>query len=85
MREFRKNSYRIYIDLFGIISQVGASALPERIASSELPGRRWMTVQLIGESHQRGEFKRGLSQFPTIGDTAHLVTEQDLGKDIWSA
>jgi hypothetical protein len=37
-----------YIDLFGIVSQVGASALPERIASSELHGRRWMTVQLIG-------------------------------------
>jgi DNA helicase HerA-like ATPase len=68
-----------FIDLFGIISQVGASALPERLAS-ELPGRRWMTVQLIGESHQRGEFRRGLSQFPTIGDTAHLVTEQDLAR-----
>jgi hypothetical protein len=69
-----------YIDLFGIVSQVGASALPERLASSELHGRRWMTVQLIGESYQRGEFKRGLSQFPTIGDTAHIVTEQDLAR-----
>ena len=47
-----------YIDLFGIVSQVGASALPERLASSELHGRRWMTVQLIGESYQRGDFKR---------------------------
>ncbi len=69
-----------YIDLFGIVSQVGASALPERLASSELHGRRWMTVQLVGESLQRGEFKRGLSQFPTIGDTAHIVTEQDLAR-----
>jgi hypothetical protein len=69
-----------YIDLFGIVSQVGASALPERLAASELHGRRWMTVQLIGERYQRGEFKRGLSQFPTIGDTAHIVTEQDLAR-----
>ena len=67
-----------YIDLFGIVSQVGASALPERLALSELHGRRWMTVQLAGESYQRGDFKRGLSQFPTIGDTAHIVTEHDL-------
>ncbi len=69
-----------YIDLFGIVSQVGASALPERLSLSESHGHRWMTVQLIGESYQRGEFKRGLSQFPTIGDTAHLVTEQDLAR-----
>lgn len=69
-----------YIDLFGIVSQVGASALPERLASSEHHGRRWMTVQLIGESYQRGEFKRGLSQFPTIGDSVHIVTEQDLSR-----
>lgn len=69
-----------YIDLFGIVSQVGASALPERLAPSELHGRRWMTIQLIGESYQRGEFKRGLSQFPTIGDTAHIVTEHDLAR-----
>ena len=25
-----------------------------------------------------GEFKRGISQYPTIGDEAHLVSEQDL-------
>lgn len=69
-----------YIDLFGIVSQVGASALPESLSLSELHGHRWMTIQLIGESYQRGEFKRGLSQFPTIGDTAHIVTEQDLAR-----
>jgi uncharacterized protein len=69
-----------YVDLFGIVSQVGASALPERFTPSELHGHRWMSVQLLGESYQRGEFKRGLSQFPTIGDTAHIVTEQDLAR-----
>ncbi|MCK4795454.1 MAG: hypothetical protein KAV87_67615, partial [Desulfobacteraceae bacterium] len=63
-----------YIDLFGIISQVGASAVPERLAQIETHGHRWMTVQLVGEGTQRGEFKRGLSQYPTIGDVVHLVT-----------
>jgi len=67
-----------YIDLFGIISQVGASAVPERLAEIETHGHRWMTVQLVGEGAQRGEFKRGLSQYPTIGDVVHLVTEEDL-------
>jgi DNA helicase HerA-like ATPase len=37
-----------------------------------------MTVQLIGAGIRGGDFKRGLSQYPTIGDTVHLVTEDDL-------
>jgi len=67
-----------YVDLFGIVSQVGASAIPERLAEHEAHGHRWMTVQLVGEGSRRGDFKRGLSQYPTIGDTVHLVTEEDL-------
>jgi DNA helicase HerA-like ATPase len=37
-----------------------------------------MTIQLIGEGQRRGNFSRGVSQYPTIGDQVHLVTEQDL-------
>ncbi|MBN2178733.1 MAG: DUF87 domain-containing protein [Deltaproteobacteria bacterium] len=67
-----------YLDLFGVVSQVGASAVPESVIEQEEYGRRWMTIQLIGEGNRRGEFKRGLSQYPTIGDIVHLVTEDDL-------
>ena len=67
-----------YVDLFGIVSQVGASSVPERLIEHEIHGHRWMTVQLIGEGIPGGDFKRGLSQYPTIGDTVHLVTEDDL-------
>jgi hypothetical protein len=67
-----------YIDLFGVVSQVGAGAVPEHLADKIPHGNRWMTVQLVGEGHRRGEFKRGISQYPTIGDEVHLVTEQDL-------
>jgi DNA helicase HerA-like ATPase len=67
-----------YVDLFGIVSEVGAGAVPERVLQQEPYGRRWMTVQLVGEGHRRGDFKRGLSQYPTIGDRVHLVTERDL-------
>lgn len=67
-----------YVDLFGIVSQVGASAVPERLREVEAHGHRWITVQLVGEGTRRGEFKRGLSQYPTIGDIVHLVTDEDL-------
>jgi DNA helicase HerA-like ATPase len=67
-----------YVDLFGIVSQVGASAVPERFIEHEAHGHRWMTVQLLGEGTRRGDFQRGLAQYPTIGDTVHLVTEEDL-------
>lgn len=67
-----------FTDLFGIVSQVGAGAVPEALVNIEPYGYRWMKVQLIGEGQRRGEFKRGISQYPTIGDEAHLVTELDL-------
>jgi hypothetical protein len=67
-----------FVNLYGIVSQVGASAVPERLAAIELHGNRWMTVQLVGEGQPGVGFDRGISQFPTIGDRAHLVTEVDL-------
>lgn len=67
-------------DLFGIVSQIGAGAVPEALAKVEPYGYRWMTVQLVGEGQRGGEFRRGISQYPTIGDQTHLVTEQDLAR-----
>ena len=67
-----------FTDLFGIVSQVGAGAVPEALAKVEPYGYRWLKVQLVGEGQRSGEFKRGIAQYPTIGDEAHLVTEQDL-------
>ena len=65
-------------NLFGIISQVGASAIPVSQADNPDIGNRWMTIQLIGEGPKRGRFQRGLSQYPTIGDKVHLVSEKEL-------
>lgn len=67
-----------YIDLFGIVTQVGASAVPEKQATIQPYGNRWLTVQLVGEGQQYGKFERGISQYPTIGDEVHLVSEADL-------
>ncbi|MCX2864604.1 DUF853 family protein [Paucibacter sp. PLA-PC-4] len=68
-----------FSDLYGIVSQVGASAAPkqESSQSAEL-GNRWMRIQLIGEGLRTGVFSRGLSQYPTVGDEVHLVSEKEL-------
>ena len=67
-----------YIDLFGIVTQVGASAVPENQINVQPYGNRWMTIQLLGEGQRNGKFQRGISQYPTISDEVHLVSESDL-------
>ncbi len=67
-----------YIDLFGIVTQVGASAVPENQVMNQPYGNRWLTIQLIGEGQRTSKFERGISQYPTIGDEVHLVSENDL-------
>ncbi|HWW61221.1 MAG TPA: DUF87 domain-containing protein [Thermoanaerobaculia bacterium] len=67
-----------YVGLFGVVSQVGAGAVPEKLTEAHPFGNRWMTVQLVGEGERGGNFRRGISQYPTIGDNVHLVTENDL-------
>ena len=67
-----------FVNLYGIISQVGASAIPERLAATADEGHRWLTVQLVGEGYPGRGFGRGISQHPTVGDTAHVVTDADL-------
>jgi DNA helicase HerA-like ATPase len=69
-----------YLDLFGVVSQVGAGAVPEKLTEVEPHGFRWITVQIVGEGGRREDFKRGVSQYPTIGDKVHLVTDQDLAR-----
>lgn len=69
-----------YIDLFGIVTQVGASAVPENQVSVQPYGHRWVKIQLIGEGQRNGSFQRGISQYPTISDEVHLVSEVDLKK-----
>jgi len=87
---FKGESYRIgqvgsfvripmgYTSLFGIVSQVGAGAAPK--ADGDIPpwGNQWLKVQLVGERGREGKFERGVSQHPTINDSVHIVTEEDL-------
>jgi len=68
-----------YHDLYGIISDVGATATPEALKDATHRGERWMTVQLVGEIVE-ASFERGISQYPGINDEVHLVTEEHLEK-----
>ena len=87
---FNGESYRIgqvgsfvriplgYTSLFGIVSQVGAGAAPIAKEDHRPWGNQWLKVQLVGERGREGKFERGVSQHPTINDTVHIVTEEDL-------
>lgn len=67
-----------YNFLYGLITHVGASSIPENQINHQPYGNRWMTIQLLGEGQQNGPFERGVNQYPTINDEAHLVSEIDL-------
>ncbi len=65
-----------YQSLLGIVARVGAEAIPEHADTNEDAGR-WMTVELVGEI-VGDKFERGVSQFPNIGDSVHLASEDEL-------
>jgi uncharacterized protein len=68
-----------YVNLFGVVSQVGAGAAPlSPEGAVQALGNRWLRVELVGEGRRRGRFERGISQYPSIGDPVHVVTEKDL-------
>lgn len=67
-----------FVDLYGVVSQVGAGAAPDREEGRQLYGNRWVKVQMVGEGQRGGRFERGISQHPTIEDRVHIVTEADL-------
>ncbi len=67
-----------YVDLFGVISQVGAGAAPGPPELAPQLGNRWLRVELVCEGRKGARFERGISQYPSIGDPVHVVTETDL-------
>src|SRR5258708_26686676 len=54
-----------FVDLYGVVSQVGAGAAPAKEAETLPYGNRWLQVQIVGEGTRRGHFQRGVSQHPT--------------------
>jgi len=66
-----------YVDLIGIVSEIGAGAVPQSIVDQSLDDFRWMKIQLVGE-RVGIDFERGIGQFPNINDEVHVLTEKDL-------
>lgn len=66
-----------YNQLYGVCTQVGAAAAPATANTEQDGSNRWISVVLFGEA-LGDDFQRGVSQYPTVGDEAHLVTERDL-------
>ena len=67
-----------YVDLYGVISQVGAGAAPGAPELAPQFGNRWLRVELVGQGRRGTKFERGIAQYPSIGDSVHVVTESDL-------
>ncbi len=67
-----------YNQLFGVISESNESSSLEN-DQKFLSQRRWIRVELIGEIIG-GEFDRGISEYPSIGDDVHIVVDSDLLK-----
>ncbi len=68
-----------YTNLYGIVCHVGADAVPEKLVDTPQESGRWIKAQLVGES-MGNDFERGISQYPSVKDDVHLVTEEDLAK-----
>ncbi len=72
-----------YAQLYGIVTEVGASAIPEAILElaktdpTLIQGHRWLKAVLVGEQ-VGNRFERGVMQSPTTGDAVHLVSIDDL-------
>ena len=73
-----------YTNLYGIVTQIGATAIPENIKEllehqdyAKFDNKQWLNMVLVGEQIGR-KFVRGVSQSPTTGDNVHLVTIKDL-------
>lgn len=65
-----------YNHLYGVISESSETS----VVDSELkmsPDRKWIRVELVGESIG-GQFDRGISEYPSVGDQVHFVVDSDL-------
>jgi DNA helicase HerA-like ATPase len=65
-----------YNQLYGVTSESNESSTHD-VEIIETRSRRWIKVELIGEMIG-GEFDRGISEYPSIGDDAHIVVDRDL-------
>lgn len=66
-----------YNSLYGVISETSESSSVDDKVELLQTKRRWVKVELVGEVLGE-EFERGIGQYPSINDEAHIVTDKDL-------
>jgi len=64
-----------FVNVYGVVSTVGSVERPEE---DSLLALRTLEVHLLGEAHPAGKFQRGLSEYPTLDDEVHVVSDNDL-------
>lgn len=67
-----------YNNLYGVIAGSSESSQLEE-SQSIRPDRRLVKIELVGEIIA-GNFERGISEYPSIGNEVHIVTDKDLIK-----
>lgn len=60
-----------YNNLYGLIAETSESSSVDQIGDTHETDRRWIKIELVGETIG-DEFERGISQYPSINDEAHL-------------
>jgi DNA helicase HerA-like ATPase len=65
-----------YNHLYGVISESSETSTLDSDAKMS-SDRKWVKVELVGESIG-GNFDRGISEYPSIGDQVHFVVDSDL-------
>ena len=68
-----------YTNLYGIVCDFSADTVTKKPVDTSQESGRWIKAQLVGES-TGNDFERGISQYPSVKDDVHLVTEEDLAK-----
>lgn len=65
-----------FVNVYGVVSSVGSV---EQLEEDEtLITLRTLEVHLVGEAPPGGTFQRGLSEYPTLDDEVHVVSDEDL-------
>src|ERR1700693_1508299 len=68
-----------FLNLYGVVSSVGTATAPnpdEQLQELNTSiAVRTVEIQLVGEAYAGGIFQRGLSEYPTLDDEVHAVTE----------
>lgn len=77
------------VDLYAVVMQVGAGpqtdAAESKMVPWAAPGHAWMQLELVAEGARVGKIQRGVSRYPAIGDSVHLVTTGDMERLFGSA